>query len=410
MELMTLDGDYQPSNLVERYNSLIWTERYSTPGDFQLVTTDIERMIKLLPLESLVTLRESTVPMVVEAHKIQKSPKNSNSPQVLITGRSFETVLERRATLLINLNDDGSLGTFRPWNEAANSTSSAAYYAIRRIIGDSVDRRYELIARGDITEEQINEPDLIAFQLQPQSPWISASDGLPMVDLPLPADFKNVQFSDANPDKQLFQIKFGNLYTVAMELIHANHHGLKAVRPDVNDPAKIAIEIYNGADLTTGPNSKRVVFDARFDQFDDATYLLSKAGSTNWAYVVSKTGTSEIEKTQAPEPTGLDRRVLLVDITGEEGVDTPEARRTRALMELYKNNATALFDGKIAEQVAAGFNRKYFLGDIIRLDGEYGLSEYVRVAEFIRSEDNTGSKAYPTFETISDEGSATSDD
>jgi hypothetical protein len=29
MELMTLDSNFQPNNLVERYGSLIWTERYS---------------------------------------------------------------------------------------------------------------------------------------------------------------------------------------------------------------------------------------------------------------------------------------------------------------------------------------------------------------------------------------------
>jgi hypothetical protein len=39
MELLTLDNNYQPSELIERYASLVWTERYSNAGDFQLVTT-----------------------------------------------------------------------------------------------------------------------------------------------------------------------------------------------------------------------------------------------------------------------------------------------------------------------------------------------------------------------------------
>jgi Siphovirus ReqiPepy6 Gp37-like protein len=381
MELLTLDNNYQPSELIERYASLVWTERYSNAGDFQLVTTDVERMINLLPLESMVTLRESTVPMLVEVHKIEKS--FTGAPVLTVTGRSFETVLERRATLLIGSAPDGTPGTFRPWNEAANSPSCAAYYAIRRMIGDLVDRR---------SEAGVTPPD--GYQLSPQSPWITSEDALPMVDLPIPADFVNVEFSDATPE-QLYEIKFGNLYTVVMELLNSNHHGLKSIRPAVNDVAKIGIEIYNGADLTNV-----VVFDAKFDQFEDSTYLLSNAGSANWGYVVSKTAFVEVPKTLAPVPSGLDRRVMLVDITGEEGVDTSEARRTRGLIELYKYNATALFDGQIGDQVASGYNNDYFLGDIIRLDGEYGLSQNVRVAEFIRSEDSTGSKAYPTFEAI----------
>jgi len=144
------------------------------------------------------------------------------------------------------------------------------------------------------------------------------------------------------------------------------------------------------------------VFDARVDQFEDSTYLLSYAGSVDWAYVSSKTGSQTVSKTQAPEPIDLSRRILYLDLSGEENVDSEDARRTRGLIELYKYNATAMYDGTLTDQFLAGFNRDYFLGDILRLDGEYGLSEFVRVSEFIRSDDSTGSKAYPTFETVSD--------
>lgn len=365
MELLTLDDNYQPYELVERYSSLIWTERYSTNGDFQLVTTDVERMLNLLPLESCVTLRESTVPMLVEAHKIEKSL--TGAPVLTTTGRSFETVLERRVAAKTAVAGSVS-GARQEWYEDRAEPSDAAYQVMRQILGDT------------------SHPPKVPGS---QSPVLSALDALPMIELIVPSDYSQ---SVGNS----FEIKPGSLYGVVLELIAINHHGLKAVRPDQGD-TKVGIEIYNGADLTN-----EVVFNARFDQFDQSTYLLSYAGSANWAYVFSKTGSQAVNKTLAAEPTGLDRRVLLVDASNEEGVETSEARKTRGQIELYKNNATALFDGQIAEQVAAGYNRNYFLGDIIRLDGEYGLSENVRVAEFIRSDDSTGSKAYPTFEVVSE--------
>jgi len=360
MELLTLNENFQPANLIENYGSLLWTERYSTPGDFQLVTNDISRFIKALPLESMVTLRESTVPMMVEIHKIEKKP--GMAPVLTITGRSFETVLERRASAKV----DPSPEAFRvAWTEAADKESDAAYIALRKILGD--------VAR----------PPLLA-----QIPQMSTNDALPMVDLILPDDFSTGTTNN-------YDIKPGNLYSVVLELLTTNHHGIKSVRPALGN-TKIGIEIYNGADLTD-----IVVFDAKFDQFDDATYLLSNTGSTNWAYVFSKSASQMVAKNTAPEPSGLDRRVLYLDVSGEEGADSEAARRTRGLIELYKYNATALFDGQISQQVADGYSRDYFLGDIIRLDGEYGLSENARVAEFIRSDDNTGSKAYPTFEVVS---------
>ena len=363
MELLTLDSNYQPSELVERYNSLIWTERYSNAGDFQLVTTDVERMIKLLPLESCVTLRESTVPMIVEIHKIEKNV--NNAPVLTVTGRSFETVLERRVAVKPEApTNQMPHGPRVAWFEQRETASDAAYQVIRQILGDAA------------------RPPL-SFQ----SPIISVNDALPMVDLPIPADY-----STGVTNK--YEVKPGNLYTVAMELLSTNHHGMKAVRPDTGG-TKVSIEIYNGADLTN-----TVVFDAKFDQFDGATYLLSYTGSANLAYVFSSTDSETVLKTTSAEPTGLSRRVLYLDVTGETGTDDPDSRKTRALIELYKYNATALFDGKISEQIASGYNSDYFLGDIIRLDGEYGLSENVRISEFIRTDDSTGSKAYPAFETV----------
>ena len=362
MELLTLNSNYQPSELVERYASLLWTERYFTTGDFQLVSTDVERMINLLPLESLVTLRESTVPMVVEVHKIEKGP--TGPPVLTITGRSFESVLERRAAVKVAAAN----GPRVEWIEERAKESDAAYQAIRQVLGD--------IERAPYLPAQL-----------PNFP----NDVLPMIDLIPPADYE-----EAPTELKKYEIKPGSLYTSARELMTINHRGMKALRPTPNGN-KIGIEIYNGADLTD-----IVAFDARFDQFENATYLLSFAGSSNWGHVFSKSNSQTVSKTTAPEPLGLDRRVLYLDVSSEENVESEEARRTRGLIELYKFNVTAMFDGQISEQIADRYNNDYFLGDIIRLDGEYGLSRNVRISEFIRSDDNTGSKAYPTFEVVTD--------
>jgi hypothetical protein len=313
--------------------------------------------------------------MLVETHEIKKTP--GQAPLLTIKGRSFDSVLDRRATVqLTRPRDfdatDGSPNPKIAWVEVAAKPSDAAYNAIRKILGD--------VARSTISGP-----------LAAQDPILSYNDAMSMLDLVAPADYARGTGSSFN-----FEIKVGNLYDVVIELVNSNHHGMKAVRP-TQDSNQIAIEIYNGADLTD-----TVAFDARFDQFDDSTYLLSETGSYNVAYVVSKSDSQLVKKTQADEPSGLDRRVMVVDVSGEQNSDTEDARKTRGLVELYKYNATALFDGQISTEVSSGFNRDYFLGDIIRLDGEYGLSETVRVAEFIRSDDSTGSKSYPTFEVVAD--------
>lgn len=366
MELLTLNSQFQPVKLIENYETLIWSERYLPNGDFELHSRDIGAAMTLLPEGSYVTLRDSVVPMIVEDHAIQK-PKNEG-PKVVITGRSFDTVLDRRVSIGSSLNPTSQRTA---WMQSADKQSDAAYIAMRRVL-------------GDIARSQGGTQILSAV-----APAVSPLDAIPEINLPLPADFSTGATNS-------YEIKASDLYSAVIDLLQASHHGLKAVRPLVDTKTTVDIEIYNGADLT-----ETVVFDARFDQIDAAKYLLSARTSKNIAYVYGSTGADSVRKnTVGPEVGGLARRVLLVDEQSDSTLSNTTVRKARGLVELYKNNATALFDGETAIQVAEGYTKTYHLGDIVKLTGEYGLSTNVRVAEFIRTQDAEGERAYPTFEAV----------
>src|ERR1700754_2736334 len=161
----TLTGDFQPIKMVERYESLIWTERYSSSGDFVLTTSNIEETLNLLPLESVVTIRESTVPMVVEVHKLSKPMRDV--PRLEVRGRTCETWLERRAAALTLAGTSFE----DPWEMSAATASDAAYKAMRWILGD-VERFQGLTS-----------------VLAAVSPALSALDAIPQANLPLPLDY-----------------------------------------------------------------------------------------------------------------------------------------------------------------------------------------------------------------------------
>jgi len=428
MEFQKLNSVFQPTEVIDdnQYESLIWTERYSTAGDFQLVSANISKCMQLMPLESYVSIKESTVPMIVESHKIVKQ-KNS-VPKIEIKGRSFESVLERRGSV-ISLPSGAARAV---WTNDAVKASDAAFHAIRGVIGDTAK-----VVGG--------------VSLGSQVPTVSALDAIPEINLLAPSDLAmstapawnssttysagtqvsyvagsntliykavstntNVNPTVGTPPQWTLlgtiakvEIKAGNLYSVVLELIQSNRHGLKSVRPpNGSTKTTVDVEIYNGADLTTS-----TVFDAKFDQFDDATYLLSAQGSTNIAYVYGggtgapAGGTSVRKNNGGAEVSGLARRVLVVDEMSDATLNTTAIRTSRGLVELYKNNAIAIFDGELARQVADMYNKNvnsggYSLGDIVQFNGDYGLSRKVRVVEFIRTFDATGESAYPAFEVI----------
>lgn len=487
MELYTLDSSFQLLDQIENYKSLIWTERYSSSGDFELKTYDVATAVQLLPLETFVTIRESTVPMIVEAHKIEK--KKNSTPEITITGRSFETVLERRASIRLLPYDETKIA----WTIPANKASDAAFLMMRVVLGaDSVfvSGMHVLPSRGPALSPKDAIPQIslvtpVDYSLPEWNKDYTYSIG----DIVGVADYMYISLKDNNVNHNpplvtqgfwavfsrqgalppegavtsyLYAVEPKDLYTSVMDLIQTNHRGLKAVRPTTAG-STVGIEIYNGADL-----SSQVVFDVKFDQLDEATYLLSYAGSANIAYTYGGAGANIFPKHGDPtapqwsmtttyvegdlvnwngvtyqcningnigqeplifqsyaygvgsgawtpwwvvyEPySGLDRRVIVLDgsqnpysSTENTVYSVGEIRRALALIELYKYNATALFDGSVSELVASRYNVDYNLGDIVTINGEYGLSEKVRVTEFIRSSDSSGDKAYPTFESVAE--------
>lgn len=373
MDFLTLDSAlasttrFQPTRLIENYSSLIWTERYWSSGDFELITADVERTLQALPLESFVAIRESTVPMIVESHKIDK-PKGKGAV-LTVKGRSFESVLERRATFSEVNRNAAPPRTAESVRITASKVSDAGYKMMRNAIGDSV-------ARADL----------------PAVSPANVNDVIPHLNLVLPTDY-------AAGNGTPFEIKAGSLLPVLLEMLEVNRHGIRAVRPAVaSTKTTVDIEIYNGADLRT-----TAIFDARFDQFDSANYLLSYQGSTNVAYVYGPGGVTARNKTTTT-PSGLDRRVVVVDEMSDQTLNDAN-RDARGLIELYKNNAIALFDGEVANQVVQRFNKPiaqggFGLGDILLFRGEYGIERPMRVAEWVRSSDSNGETAYPTFQVV----------
>lgn len=361
MDLMTLDANNQPAKLIEEYDSLIWSERFAL-GDFQIVTGNVEKFMTLLPEGTRLTLRESNQVMKVETHKIDRK---KNSPQKLtIKGRSFESILDQR----VSIQSVAALTGSNDWVVQVKTPSDLAYYIIEKICVEGL---------------------------------ISAADIFPgnVVQFPTPSDY----LTSIGPVKD-FVVPRGNLLNTVLDLLKTEAqadgttpavvpHGIRAVRPNAAGTA-IGIEIYAGTD-----RRNTVYFDATRELLDDGTYLFSKVGSANAAYGVAQ-GLAATMYEGASEPTGLERRVTLVDGSASE-INQVEVLREYMSMSLAEASETAIFDGSINPDLNPyTYGVHYNLGDIVRVVGDYGLVEDARVTEYIRTEDATGEKAYPTLETI----------
>jgi hypothetical protein len=368
MDLLTLDANNQPAKLIENYDSLIWSERFNTISDFQIVTGNVEKFMQQLPEGTRLTLRDTSLVMKVETHQIDR--KKRQPQKLTIKGRGFESILDQR----ISIQSVASLTGASDWVVSAKTPSDVAHFIIYRICVDG------LVSVKDIFESSI-------------------------VQFPTPSDYN----TSTGPVKN-FVVPRGNLLATALGLLQTEapldisttpdtpavvQHGIRAVRPAAGATA-IGIQIYTGVD-----RSATVYFDATRELLDDGTYLFSKVGSANAAYGLAP-GIAATMYEGASEPSGLARRVTLVDGSTSNVADVAVLQNYMS-QALAEASETAIFDGSVNPDLnpyTYGANQDYYLGDVVRIAGDYGLDEFARVTEYIRTEDATGEKAFPTLETI----------
>lgn len=369
MELVTLNANNQPLKLVENWDSLIWTERFNTVGDFELTAGDVGTFMTLLPEGQIVSLRESNIAMVVETQKIER--KKNTPEKITVTGRSFESILDRRAVLpavAANATD---------WLINAKIPSDVAWYIINQIC------TVGLLDANDIFVATAGVAGSVVFST--------------------PSDY----LTNSGPTRT-FSVPKGNLLGVVLSLLQATGKadastspatpillpkGIRAVRPNAAGTA-IAIEMYFGTD-----RSATIYFDGTRDLLDDGNYLFSKIGSATTAYILGPSNAAKLNKTTSAV-SGLARRVILVDgiTSGETSAVTLQQQAEVSMAEAIE---TAIFDGSINQDLSPyKFNVDYFLGDTVKVVGDYGLTKLAVVTEYIRSQDAAGFKSYPTLGTV----------
>jgi hypothetical protein len=94
MNVFVLNEKLETVAVVDTYVSLIWTERYSECGDFELYTVVDPILLYYLRKDYYLALRESNSTMIIE--DIFLDTDIESGQYITVTGRSLESILDRR--------------------------------------------------------------------------------------------------------------------------------------------------------------------------------------------------------------------------------------------------------------------------------------------------------------------------
>ena len=355
MEIYTIDltNNNRREALIENFESFIWTDRYSAFGDFELITDQSPEMVYRLAPDKILGFDSSTRGMIIES---ALKSKDADGKKILtVKGKSLESMLENRAA------------------KAKDALSAATW-------------------------DLVGGPGGVVASMVSIS-CAQAGNGISLYDV-IPNLTTGTLVNDTQPS-QTIKIKSGSLYERCKELCDANNIGFRITF--TLGIAAINFRVYQGTDRT---GLGGIEFSEGLDNLSQTTYMNSKEGYKNVAYVFSTNGSRIVTATGAETVSGFARKVLLVDaldIEGAPGETLNAALDQRGRDALSEHKAITLFDGVVDLNSAYKYNTDYFLGDLIVLVGEDGERKNMRVTEHIWSYNSEGLNSYPTFSDIGGE-------
>lgn len=349
MIIYTLDPRFQREDVITDYTSCIWTDRWDSYGDFELVLPNTPRYRNILPGKVLEMGRRRSSPMLIETVMT-----NSKENTVSFKGRSVEIIADN-----IFFNKSQVIKGTTEWVAAEVFKRSTHY------------DRYHMTFDRDL--------DLSVF---------------------------SIGTARESDQRVVYQTGDDSVYKQFTSILSSNYSGYYIDRiPKGSNPAW---QIVAGAPTT----KNNMVLSTAMNDFEYFSTVRSISSYRNVAAVRYTTGpeTTSYVMIRNPQFMGATNfgweqatRMVLVDATSlkredyETNDDFMTAVKREGYIKLGEQRYIHSFDGKLNPKSRFVYGRDYVLGDIIPvLNDQKRYSALVK--EYIFSATKDEIQEYPTLE------------
>lgn len=360
MEVYTLDSLYRREQVVDKFLSLIWTERFSSYGDFELNLYSTLQNRNLFKEGVRLAINESYRVMTVET--IEDTFDTEGRLILKVKGRSLEAILDSRL----------ARGTM------ASLTTTPTWILTGTPVAIATQMFHDICVTG-------------ILDVGDKIPFINEGSIFPADTIAPPSDVIT------------YTVDPKTLYTAEKDLCDQYVLGFRLVRNF--DTSQLYFDIYTGSDRTTHQTVlPAVLFSPALDNLQNTTELSSSATYKNVAYVITPVGSSIVYALGVEtDIDGFDRQVLVVqadDITDADPVIALAQMQQRGIEELAKNRPLISFDGELNQNSQYKYGRDYNLGDLVEFRNIDGVENNMQVTEHIFVSDEQGDHSYPTLTVI----------
>lgn len=360
MELRILSPNYTAIDTIDVFDSFIWTERYQGVGDFELQTQVSAKYISLMGLGNMISIKDSDRTMIIET--VQVKTDATLGDKLVVTGRSLESILDRRIVLR-QIQLDGTL-----------QDGIQALLTENAINGVYPTRNFPGFLFYPTTDPNVTSLNLTA------------------------------------------QYYSENLLEVIVSLVNQTEIGFRMLWNF--EYSLLQASLYSGADRSYDQTANPyVIFSPEFDNLVSSEFYTTSRYKKTYVLVSGDpTGIAGLpQRVQVWNPpmgtSGYDRYEMFEDardlpryneVSGEEIDSTTygEQLTQRGEMVLSKNQILSYFDGKISLVNSYKYNTDFFLGDIVQIKDKYGNTGKARITEMTISYSLDDISVYPTLKNI----------
>jgi hypothetical protein len=208
-------------------------------------------------------------------------------------------------------------------------------------------------------------------------------------------------------------VPYGPLYDTLKTIADTYSLGIKISWFGLND---IRFRVYLGVDHTTQVGlSELVRFSPDLNNLENTKEVVSAKNFKTHSFVFASGISTAQPVSGAPWPPGEQDVVgsysgwdLKADMVLADDVTTPVDLATltnvvnqRAMQNLIGHQIIGGVDGQLSPNPQYVYGTNYNLGDIVEAQGTSGLIQRTRVTEYIRAQDASGERAYPTLVAVS---------
>ena len=351
MELWILDTEENNRSkigLIDTYQSVIWTQRYYQPGDFELVVPATPENLNLLQYGRYIA--RGVGKMVCRIQKVEIKTDAQNGDWMIVSGKDCRELINQRVNLAQNY-------LYAGWADGAIGTMFVA----------------------NIMLPQQNNRTIPGF--------IMKNDIVTQHHYGVPSGYAQL-FDQISAIQQQFE------------------YGSEVIL-DTNE-TRFVFHLYEGTDRSMSQSvNPRVIFTEELDNLASSDYVEDYENFKNAVYVTGEGEGTDRELVQIDVGSGTNRYELYVDGKSvskkTDGGTLTDAEYRDALAqygtdELQGHNVAVTFSGVIIDNTYT-FDVDYFLGDLVTVYNKLGMAYDARITQVIEADDTqNGYTVIPTFE------------